>query len=250
VVSQFLRKWTNSSNFRCCSLPRRLSSLARSAPPRVPSSSRRSRPWPAPALVPGPSASALTCRQRPLACRRRRAGSCPWPVCVRPRLPPSSSRRLSSLARRRPPSPAVSAPSRAGVVAPALVPSLSASILACRRHCRRRRHRRRRMRPTDHRRPAAAQAFAVLSASSSLGTKLIVAIAIICSQCFVETGDTVGNPAATKTGDTVTCHRAATSRREALPGAWEAGVYLTAGAEANHQSLHGRYVGTLSRKRR
>jgi hypothetical protein len=64
------------------------------------------------------------------------------------------------------------------------------------------------------------------------------------------TGDTVGNPAATKTGDTVTCHRAAISRREALPGAWEAGVYLTAGAEANHQSLHGQYVGTPSRKRR
>jgi hypothetical protein len=106
------------------------------------------------------------------------------------------------------------------------------------------------MRPTDHRRPAAARAFAVLSASSSLVTKLIVAIAIICSQCFVVTGDTVGNPAATKTGNTVTCHRAATSRREALPGAWEAGVYPTAGAEANHQSLHGRYVGTLSRKRR
>jgi hypothetical protein len=30
------------------------------------------------------------------------------------------------------------------------------------------------MRPTDHRRPAAARAFAVLSASSSLVTKLIV----------------------------------------------------------------------------
>jgi hypothetical protein len=32
------------------------------------------------------------------------------------------------------------------------------------------------MRPTDHRRPAAARAFAVLSASSSLVTKLIVAL--------------------------------------------------------------------------
>ena len=77
---------------------------------------------------------------------------------------------LSSLARRRPPSPA------AVVVAPALVPCLSASALACRRHRPRRRHRRRRMRPTDHRRPAAARAFAVLSASSSLVTKLIVAL--------------------------------------------------------------------------
>ncbi len=33
-------------------------------------------------------------------------------------------------------------------------------------------------------------------------------------------------------------------------GAWEVGVYLTAGAEANHRSLHGRYVGTPPRKRR
>ena len=63
-------------------------------------------------------------------------------------------------------------------------------------------------------------------------------------------GDTVGNPAATKTGDTVTCHRTATSRREALPGVWEAGVYLTDGAVANHQSLHWWYVGTPSQKRR
>ncbi len=31
------------------------------------------------------------------------------------------------------------------------------------------------------------------------------------------------------------CHRAAVSRREAPPGAWEAGVYLTAVAEGNHQ---------------
>ena len=38
-----------------------------------------------------------------------------------------------------------------------------------------------------------------------------------------------------KTGDTVTCHRALASRREAPPGAWEAGVYVTAGAEVNHQ---------------
>ena len=72
VVSQFLRKWTNSPT---------LPSLFAAAP----------------ALVPGPSASALACR------RRRCAGSCPWPVGVRPRLPPSSSRRLSSLSRRRPP---------------------------------------------------------------------------------------------------------------------------------------------------
>jgi hypothetical protein len=64
------------------------------------------------------------------------------------------------------------------------------------------------------------------------------------TQCFVATGDTVGNPSATKTGNTVTCHRAATSRREALPGAWEAGVCLTAGAEANQ------YAGTPSQKRR
>ena len=57
----------------------------------------------------------------------------------------------------------------------------------------------------------------------------------ICSQCFVTTGDTVVNPAATKTGNTVTCHSAAAYRREAPPGAWEVGVYLTAGAEVNHQ---------------
>ena len=65
-----------------------------------------------------------------------------------------------------------------------------------------------------------------------------IAIAI-CSQCFVETGDTVGNPAATTTGDTITCHHAVASRREAPPGAWEAGVYLTAGAEVNHQMSPG-----------
>ena len=187
MVIQFLRKWTNSPTFRC-SPPRRLSSLARSAPPRKPSSSRRlsslARRHPpspaavaaAPALVPGPSVSALACRQRPLACRSRRAGSISWPVGIRPRLPPSLSRQLLSLARQCPPLPAVSAPSRAVVVAPALVPCLSASALACRRHRPRRRHQRRRMRPTDHRRPAAARAFAVLSASSSLVTKLIVAL--------------------------------------------------------------------------
>ena len=93
-----------------------LSSLARSAPPRVPSSSHR--------------LSSLACR------RRRHAGSHPCPVSVRPHLPPSLSRRLSSLARRRPPSPA------AVVVAPALVPGPSASTLACRQHplaCRSRR---------------------------------------------------------------------------------------------------------------
>ena len=60
-------------------------------------------------------------------------------------------------------------------------------------------------------------------------------VTVICSQGFAATGDTIGNPAATKTGDTITCHRAAASRREAPPGAWEAGVYLTAGAEVNHQ---------------
>jgi hypothetical protein len=152
-----------------CSRP-----LPISVRPRLPSSSRwlssfaRRRP-PSPAvivalaLVPGPSASALACRQRPLvvvalalvpcpsasalACRRRCAGSCPLPVGVRPRLP-SLSRWLSSLARRRPPSPAVSAhssssrwlsslarrrpPSPAVAVAPALVPGPSASALACR----------------------------------------------------------------------------------------------------------------------
>ena len=208
---------------RRCSPPRRPSSLARSAPPHVPSSSRRLSslarrcpPLPAavvvaPALVPGPSASALACRQRPLACRSRcagsrpvpclsasalacrqrplaccrrragsrpcrRAGSCLLPVSVRPRLPSLSSRRLTSLARRRPPLPAVSAPLRAVVIAPALVPCLPASALACRRRCRRSCHRWRRMRPTDHRRPAAARAFTVLSASSSLVTKLIVAL--------------------------------------------------------------------------
>ena len=50
----------------------------------------------APALVPCPSGSAL-------ACRRRRAGSCPLPVSVRPRLPsslPPSPPPLPS--RRRP----------------------------------------------------------------------------------------------------------------------------------------------------
>ena len=67
---------------------------------------------------------------------------------------PSSSRRLSSLDRQRPPSPAVvflwlsslarqSPPSSAVFVAPALVPCPSASALACCRR-RRRRHRRRR----------------------------------------------------------------------------------------------------------
>jgi hypothetical protein len=196
-----------------CSRP-----LPISVRPCLPSSSRwlssfarRHPPLPAvvvaPALVPGPSASALACRQRPLvvvalalvpcpsaspspavvvalalilcpsasalACRRCRAGSRPWPVGVRPRLPsaptcrrragsrhlpvgvrprlPSWSRRLSSLARRRPLSPAVSAhllssrwlsslarqrpPSPAVVVALALVLCPSASALACRR-CR------------------------------------------------------------------------------------------------------------------
>jgi hypothetical protein len=48
----------------------------------------------------------------------------------------------------------------------------------------------------------------------------------ICSQCFVATGDTVGNPAATKTGDTVTCHCAVASCREAPPESWEVGVYF------------------------
>jgi hypothetical protein len=137
---------------------RRLSSLARQRPPSPAVSAPLRAVVVAPALVPCPSASALVCR------RRRRAGFRPWPVGVRPHLPPSSSRRLSSLvpARRLPPSPAVNAPSRAVVLAPALVPCLSASALACRHRRHRRRHRRRRMRPTDHRRPAAARAFAVL----------------------------------------------------------------------------------------
>jgi hypothetical protein len=117
---------------RLCSRP-----LPVSVCPRLPllsrwllSLARRRPPSPAvivaPALVPGPSTSALACRQRPLvvvaldlvpcpsasalACRRRHTGSRPLPVDVCPRLP-SSSRRLSSLARRRPPSPAFSAPS-------------------------------------------------------------------------------------------------------------------------------------------
>jgi hypothetical protein len=169
VVIQFLRKWTNSPT---------LPSLFAAAPALVPcpfSAPLRAAVVVAPALVPGLLVSALACRQRPLACRSRRAGSSSWPVGVRPRLPPSSSRRLSSLARWCPPSPAVSAPSRAVVVAPALVPCLSASALACRRR-RCRRHRRRRMGPTDHPRSAAALAFAVVSASSSLVTKLIVAL--------------------------------------------------------------------------
>ena len=116
VVNQFLRKWTNSSSFRRCSPPRRLSSLARSAPPRVPLAScrlsslaRRRPPSPstifvAPALVPGLSASALTCRQRPLACRSHCTGSRPLPVSVRPRLP--------SLLSSPPPPTAVDAPDR------------------------------------------------------------------------------------------------------------------------------------------
>jgi hypothetical protein len=41
-------------------------------------------------LSPGLSASALACHQRPLACRRCRAGSRPLTVSVRPRLPSSS----------------------------------------------------------------------------------------------------------------------------------------------------------------
>ena len=48
-------------------------------------------------------------------------------------------------------------------------------------------------------------------------------------------GDTVGNLNATKTGDTVTCHRTAASRQEAPLGAWKVGVYLTAGANVNHK---------------
>jgi hypothetical protein len=173
VVSQFLRKWTNSSSFCGCSPLRQLSSLARSAPPRA--------VVVAPALIPGPSASALTCHQRPLACRSRRAGSRPLPVSVRPRLPPSSSSSSS------PPSTAVDAPDR----------------------------------PSPSRRRASFCCFVCVVISRN--------IAIICSQCFVAMGDSVGNPAATKTGDTVTCHCATTSRREALPGAWEVGVILLLG---------------------
>ena len=101
------------------------------------------------ALVPGPSASALACR------RRRRAALVPGP----------SASALACRRRRR----------------AALVPGPSASALAC---CRRRRAGSRplpvsvrprlpsssssRMRPTDHRSPAAARAFAVLSALSAL----------------------------------------------------------------------------------
>jgi hypothetical protein len=111
---------------RCCRC-----AGSRPLPVQRPLACRRRRA----ALVPGPSASALACRCRhhtalvpspsasTLACRRRRrAALVPgpsasalafrrrrWPVGVRPRLPLLSSRRLSSLARRRPPLPAVSA---------------------------------------------------------------------------------------------------------------------------------------------
>ena len=112
---------------------------------------------PCPFSAPSPAAVVVA----PLSSLARRRPPSPDAVVVAP---------LSSLARRRPPSPA------AVVVVPALVPCLSASALACRCHRPRRRHRRRRMRPTDHRFPAAARAFAVLSASSSLVTKLIVAL--------------------------------------------------------------------------
>ena len=48
-------------------------------------------------------------------------------------------------------------------------------------------------------------------------------------------GDTIGNFTATKTCDTITCHRTAASRQEAPLGAREVGVYLTAGANVNHK---------------
>ncbi len=72
-------------------------------------------------------------------------------------------------------------------------------------------------------------------------------IIAICSQCFltswnVATGNTVGNLATTKTGNTVTCHCTAASCQEAPPGAWEMGGYLTAGAEANHSHVYYRWT--------
>jgi hypothetical protein len=51
-------------------------------------------------------------------------------------------------------------------------------------------------------------------------------------------GNTIGNPAAMKSGNTVTCHCAAASRQEALPGVWGGGVYLTAGAKVNNKMSH------------
>ena len=129
MVNQFLRKWTNSP---------KLPSLFAAAPALVPCpfSAPSRAVVVVPALVPGPSTSALACR------RCRRAGSRPWPVGVRSRLPsapprvPLSSRRLSSLGRQRPPLPA------AVVFSPGLLPGLSASALACRQRplaCRSRR---------------------------------------------------------------------------------------------------------------
>ena len=56
------------------------------------------------------------------------------------------------------------------------------------------------------------------------------------------TGTTIGNLAATKTGDIVTCHHAAASHRESPPGAGETGFYLTAGAEANHSHVYYRWT--------
>jgi hypothetical protein len=79
VVTQFLRKWKNSP---------KLPSLFAAAPALVPCpfSAPSRAVFVAPALVPGPSASALACR------RRRHAGSRPWPVGVRPRLPSAPPR--------------------------------------------------------------------------------------------------------------------------------------------------------------
>jgi hypothetical protein len=65
----------------------------------------------------------------------------------------------------------------------------------------------------------------------------------IFSQCFltsqnVPTGNTVGNPAAIKTGNTVTCHCTAASPQKAPPGALGGGGgYLTAGAKVNNKML-------------
>ena len=184
-------------------------------------------------------------RQRPLACRLRCAGSRPLLVSVHPRLPSSSS--------PPPPPTAADAPGRSPVSAAALavppprelslsrhssfgITAVDAATAAATNN-------------GDHippprsqlRRPANLVVVTLLSAAVrhqsrhflSAADTLVIShnlvdccVIAICSQCFVATGDTVGNPAATKKGDTVTCHCAVASRQEALPESWEVGVYF------------------------
>jgi hypothetical protein len=214
----------------------------------------------APALVPCPSASALACC-RCRRCRPRRLRTRPAD-CRRP--PPPSPSRLP------PPSElSLSCRSQFGI---AVVDAAAAAAAANGDQ----------IPPliSRSRRPANPLPAAVVAAAApdgggrarqivgvrrrrrflSAADTIVISrnlvdccVKAICSQCFVATGDTVGNPAATKTGDTNTCHRAAAaaSRREAPPGAWEVGVYFNCFGRGEPSNIStGDKLGPPSRQRR